>query len=403
MNLDEIKYAVQGLRKRKTRSWLTVLSILIGITAIFSLVSFGIGISRYVDRLADEAGRDKLFIQAKGIGAPGIDKNFFITKEEIDFVGKIKGVKDIAGWYLRAGEITFKNEKRFNFVIGLDPAKIDFIDEAFTVTVSKGRRLKKHDFDKVVLGYNYQFDDKIFKKRVKLGDRIKINGRPYRVIGFYEEVGNPTDDANIYLTLEAMELLYDGIKDKFGAVVIRAEKGIEPSKLAEKIEEKLRKFKGQEEGKEDFFVQSFEDALATFSTILNVINSILVLIALISLIVASVNIMNTMYTAVLERTNEIGVMKAIGAQNKDILLIFMFEAGLLGFVGGLIGVVAGFLVASTGGAIAAAAGFSSLQPYFPWWLWTGSVLFSFLVGVASGFLPALQASRLQAVDALRYE
>ncbi len=403
MNLDEIKYSLQNLRKRKTRSFLTVLSILIGITSIFALVSFGIGIGNYMNTLADEAGRDKIFIQAKGIGAPGLDENFFITTDEINFISKIKGVNEITGWYLKVGKIEFKEEVKFNFVVGLDPDKLDFVDEIATATVYKGRHLKKGDLNKVVLGYNYQFDDKIFKKKIKLGDKIKVNEEPYEVVGFYEEIGNPGDDANVYMSFKATESLYDDIKDKFGIAIIRAEKNIEPGKLAEKIEEKLRKFKDQEKGKEDFFVQTFEDALATFGTILNVINGILVLIALISVIVASVNIMNTMYTAVLERTSEIGVMKAIGAQNKDILFIFIFESGLLGTVGGLIGVTFGFLIASAGGAIAAASGFSSLQPHFPWWLWVGSLMFSFLVGAGSGLLPAFQASRLQAVEALRYE
>ena len=113
MNIYEIKYALQNFRKRKLRSGLTILSILIGITAIFSLLSFGIGIQRYIDTLADQAGRDKLFIQAKGIGAPGTDENFFLAKNDVDFVSKIKGVDEIVGMYFRAGEIKFDEQKKF--------------------------------------------------------------------------------------------------------------------------------------------------------------------------------------------------------------------------------------------------------------------------------------------------
>ena len=130
---------------------------------------------------------------------------------------------------------------------------------------------------------------------------------------------------------------------------------------------------------------------------------VLVLIALISLVVASVNIMNTMYTSTIERTQEIGVMKAIGARNKDILFIFVFEAGVLGMLGGLFGVTLGFLVSSAGGAAAAAAGYTSLQPIFPLALTLSCILFSTAVGAGAGFLPALQASKLKPVDALRYE
>jgi putative ABC transport system permease protein len=216
-------------------------------------------------------------------------------------------------------------------------------------------------------------------------------------------VGSPTDDAQIYVTKEQFELLYPSDKDKYGYVMIRAEKDIPTKELADRIMEKLRKHKGQEKGKEDFYVQSFEDLIKTFTTIITVINSILVLIALISLVVASVNIMNTMYTAVLERTKEIGVMKAVGARNSDILVIFIFESGLLGMLGGIIGVILGYVVATIGGGFAAGAGYALLKPIFPWTLILGCIMFAFLIGAGSGVLPAIRASKLHPVDSLRYE
>jgi len=120
-------------------------------------------------------------------------------------------------------------------------------------------------------------------------------------------------------------------------------------------------------------------------------------------LVAAVNIMNTMYTAVLERTKEIGIMKAIGSRNRYILMIFFFESGILGLIGGTIGILFGYGLAKMGGAIAAEAGYALLQPFFPWWLTVGCLTFAFLVGATSGFFPALQASKLKPVDALRYE
>ena len=176
-----------------------------------------------------------------------------------------------------------------------------------------------------------------------------------------------------------------------------------PTELAERIKEKLRKHNNQEEGEENFFVQSFEDALQTFGNIITIINSVLVLIAVISMIVAFVNIMNTMYTAVLERTKEIGIMKSIGARNEFIRFIFVLEAGLLGFIGGILGVILGFIVAKIGGTTAANAGFSLLKPTFPIWLTLGCIAFATLVGACSGYFPARQASKLKPVDALRYE
>ena len=403
MNVDGIKYSIKNIFQRRLRSSLTVLSILIGITSIFALVSFGLGIQNYVNTIADEAGRDKLFIQAKGVGAPGTDENFFISQDDIDFVEKIRGVDEITGMYLKAGEIGFRDQDKFNFVAGLDPGQIDFVEEVFTVDVERGRSLKKGDTNKAVLGFNYQLDDNIFDRGVKLGDKIEINDVVFDVVGFYSELGNPSDDANVYLTIPAFESLYDGIKGKFGWGMVRADQGIGSAAVASKIEEKLRKFKDQDPGKEDFFVQTFDDALATFGAVIGVINGVLLLIALISLVVASVNIMNTMYTAVLERTREIGVMKAIGARNNEILFIFVFESGMLGLFGGLLGILLGYWLARLGGNIAAASGFAALQPIFPWFLIFGCLFFAFMVGAGAGFLPAIQASRQKPVEALRYE
>ena len=403
MNIHEITYSLQNLKKRKLRSWLTILSILIGITAIFTLLSFGIGIKKYVDQVADESGRNKLFIQAKGIGAPGTDESFFLSRSDVDFVSKIKGVDKIVGMYFKAGEINLDNEKRFHYVIGSDTDNLDFIEESFAVNIIKGRQLKKSDTNKAVLGYNYQFKEKIFKKAVRLGDKIEINGNSFEVVGFYDEVGNPQDDSNIFITNEAFEMSYPDRKDKFGFVILSSQRDARPSELAPKIEEKLRKHKGQNKGKEDFFVQTFEDALATFTTIINIINGMLVLIALVSLVVAFVNIMNTMYTSILERTKEIGVMKAIGAKNSDILIVFIVESGLIGFIGGLLGVALGYIISSIGGSIAASSGFALLKPSYPIALVIGCLFFSFLVGAAAGFLPARKAASLRPVDALRYE
>src|SRR3989338_5467281 len=372
MNFGEMRYSLQSLFHRKIRSWLTILSILIGIAAIFTLVSFGLGIQNYVKEISEEAGTDKLFIQAKSIGAPGTDPNFFITDNDIDFVSKIKDVDEASGFYISVGEIEFRNDRDNAFVIGLDLSKEDLVKESLTLDVFEGRFLKEGESNKVLLGYNYQFEDKIFKNAIKAGDKIEINGHSLEVVGFLEEAGNPSDDSNIYLGYSAIEELFPKVKDKFGYAIIRANKNVDTKILAERIHE-------------------------TLGTILAVINGVLVLIALVSLLVAVVNITNTMYTAVLERTNEIGVMKAIGAQRSNIIFIFIFESGLLGMIGGIIGVIIGYIVSKSAGAFAASAGFALLQPIFPIYLIVGSILLAFLVGTVGGTLPAIKASKLNPV------
>jgi putative ABC transport system permease protein len=403
MNPDLIKYALLNVKKRKLRSSLTVLSILIGVTAIYALVSFGVGLQNYIDVLASEAGVDKMFLQARGIGAPGMDKSFFLSKEDLDLVEKINGVQEMSALYSQTAQVRKDRQVKFVFIFGLDTDHLDLIHQAFAVDVEVGRRLKEGDLDKVLLGYNYQLENRIFEEPVSLGEKIEIKGKKFEVIGFQEAVGNPQDDSNIFMTYEAFEAMFPADKDKFGWAIIQANKNVDVSLLAERIGDRLRRHKGQEEGKEDFFVQTFEDALATFNNIIGVLNGILVLIALISVVVAGINTTNTMYTAVLERTKEIGVMKAVGARNSSILFVFVIESGLVGMVGGIIGVLLGFLISSAGGAIAAAGGFGFLSPAFPWWLTLGCIMFAFCVGALAGLMPAYRASKLKPVDALRYE
>jgi len=188
MKIGEIKYSLQNLVHRKLRSFLSVLSILIGITAIFALVSFGLGMRDYMEGIAEEAGTNKIYLQGKGPGIPGLDPNFFFTKEEADFIGKIKGVDEVVGMYFTTPQIEFKDQKKYAFIVGVDPAKTKLVDELFTVTVEKGRHLKKGDLYKVVLGYSYRFDEKFFDRKVEAGDKVKIDGVQFDVIGFMKKL-----------------------------------------------------------------------------------------------------------------------------------------------------------------------------------------------------------------------
>ncbi|MBW2975499.1 ABC transporter permease [Candidatus Woesearchaeota archaeon] len=406
MILDLLKYSVSNLWSRKMRSFLTVLSILIGITAIFALISFGQGINKYMNDFAQEMGTDKVFLMPGGglAQAPGTS-NILFTEDDMEFLKKSNGVDEATGMMIDSGKIEFKDFKeKYPYVIGLSTESSEkrLVEEMFGgIQIIEGRALKKGDALKATLGYSYTIPDKMFKKAISVGDKIEINDVEAEVIGFYEEIGNPGDDSNVYLSSEGFEEIFD--TDEFEYIYLRVAAGQDPSEVAERIKEKFRKRRGQKEGEEDFTVQTFEDMMATFANMINILNGILVMIALISLVVAAVNITNTMYTSVLERTKEIGIMKSIGSRNEQILRIFVIESGILGLIGGVLGVLLGYGIAKIGQAIARAAGLSFLSPYFPLWLTIGCLLFAFLVGTLAGILPAIQASKQKPVESLRYE
>ncbi|MFH0831873.1 MAG: ABC transporter permease [archaeon] len=395
-----IKYSLKNIYKRKTRSWLTVISVLIGIASITALVSFGYGISEYTSSFAQQMGQDKLIMMARGISM--LDTNVIMNKSDIDTIDRVNGVKEASGMYVVSAEIIYNKQKRYAMVAGIDYKNYgEFAEELMTVKILKGNRLAGTEKSKVILGYNYMIPDKIFTKPVDLGGKVNINGLDFEVLDFYGEIGNPSDDSNIYITDVAAEQIFNS--KNYMEIFIRASPGVDTAALAEKITVDLRKERHQKEGTEDFFVQTFEQVIETFNSILNGIIAVVLLIALISVIVASVNIMNTMYASILERTREIGIFKAIGARNSEILLIFVMESGILSMIGGIIGLLIGMGIAKIAGIAISAAGYSAFKPFFSWQLSFGVLLFAFLVGIASGFVPAMQASKLKPVEALRYE
>ena len=403
---DILKYSMSGLWQRKTRSLLTVLSILIGITAIFLLISFGQGINFWVNDFAKEMGTDKIFLMpGSGLSAPPGESNIKFNDDDIDFIKKINGVEEATGSIMSTAKVKFKDYKEvYPYAMGFstESSERKLVEEMFGgIDILEGRAIKKGDVLKAVLGYSYLVPNKMFRKAVSVGDKIEVNDIEVEVVGFYEEIGSPQDDAQIYMSLEGAEEIFD--TDEYEYVYIRSAAGQKPGEVADRINEKFRKHRGQKEGEEDFVAQTFEDMLATFTNILLILNGVLVIIALISIAVAAVNITNTMYTSVLERTKEIGIMKAVGAKNRAILLIFVMESGFLGLVGGVIGVFVGYGFASLGGIIARSYGLGLLSPYFPLWLWVGCLVFAFVVGAGSGLLPARQASLQRPVESLRYE
>jgi putative ABC transport system permease protein len=325
-----------------------------------------------------------------------------LSDEDLEAVRGVRGIDSASALVFKLARVTFKGENKYTFVSGIEDPEIDFekMIESFGVEMEQGRGAEGDR--ETVLGKNFITGD-FFDAQVKVGDKIEIEGKKFRVVGSVSEIGNPQDDANVYLTFDAALDLFELSEDELDFIYATASKGEEPSVVGERIKKKLRKLHDLEEGDEDFTVSTAEDYMETFGIVLTVVQIVLIGIAAISLLVGGVNIANTMYTSVLERTNEIGIMKAIGAKNSDVFLLFLIESGILGLVGGIAGIAAGIGLSKLVAFGAASAGWTFIQTLFPWYLTFGALLFSFAVGAIAGTLPARQASKLKPVDALRYE
>jgi putative ABC transport system permease protein len=397
MNAESIKYSLRNLRQRKTRSFLTIFSIFIGIMTIFIFISFGMGLFEYIEDITTGSSVDKLIIQSK-LGM-GLDDTFALTEDDVNAVKSVGGVYDAAGSYFKSAQIEYKDELKFSLLFGYDPKK-PLVMESFEIDILEGRELRSGDNNEVVLGYNFLFEDKIFSEPISLNDKIEIQGEDFKVVGFYDKVGNPQDDAQIYITEEALEELYPNAS--YGWIIAKIDIG-DREIIIENVEKSLRKERDLEKGKEDFYVQSFEDLIESYTGVLDIIVGFIILIALISVLVSAINTANTIITSVLERYKEIGILKAIGARNSEVLKIFLFESSFLGFVSGVVGVIAGLVLTLIAKAILDSVGYGFLSPSYSPWLFIGCILFATLTGAISGMVPAYRASKIDPVDALRYE
>ncbi len=395
---ESIKYSLRNLSHRKTRSAFTIISILVGIATIFIFVSFGLGLYKYIDEISSGSSADKIMIQPKGLA--GMDPTFSFSEKELGVVERTSGVYEASGVYFKTAEVQKGKVKKYTYVIAYDPKK-PLIMSIFNIDVEMGRELQPGDSG-VVLGYNYLLPDKIFSKPYELNDNIEINGKKIKVIGFYESVGSPPDDAQIYVTNDFIKELYPNETLPYNWIVAKVDvSNIE--RVTKDVEKNLRKERNLDEGKEDFYVQSYDAMIESYSMILDIVIGFIILIALISVFVSAVNTANTMITSVLERVKEIGVIKSIGGQNSEIFSIFLFESSFLGFAAGVLGVIFGWIISFTGGKILTSLGYGFLQPYSPFWLFLSGIAFATLTGAISGVVPAIRASKINPVDALRYE
>jgi putative ABC transport system permease protein len=404
MNSEFFKIATRNLQKRKLRSSLTLLGVFIAITTIFVLTSLSLGLQMAVEKQFEQLGADKIYVMAGGtMESGGVGSNVVLTEEDLKVVEKVQGVKDAGAYVIGNAKIGFANQVRFAMVLGSEPEDMKMFEQGGGFgEIAEGRSLEKGDSKYVNIGSQYKYN-KFFSRPVELGDEIEINDVKYKVKGIMEPIGNPQDDRNIYLPLDEFRELFN-ISERIDTMIVQTEKGEDVKDIAEKIDKKLMRHRDVDEKTRDYSLLTPEELLKTFNSVLGIITIFLVGIGGISLIVGGIGVANTMYTSVLERTKEIGVMKAVGAENDDIRNIFLIESGILGLFGGIIGVISGILTSKFLEYIAVNyIGTNLLQAAIPPYLIIGCLCFAFFVGAVSGTMPAIRASSIKPVNALRYE
>lgn len=404
MIADYFKYAFASLTRRKLRSWLTLIGILIGIASVVSLISLGEGLRAAITSQFGISSTEVITVQAGGLtgyGPPGTGVTNPITKDDAKAIERISSVK----LTVTRNIVTLKMDFNDKQIIGygtdvLDGEKRKFIYEQLEVGAEEGRLLKDGDTNVVVLGNNYLKDDTIFGKKVVVGNTVLVNDKPFKVVGIMEKKGSFILD-NVILMNEKPLKDIANLGDAVSIIAVQVRDKELMNSAKEDIEKLLRKRRDVKKGEEDFQVSTPQAAMQSVNSILMGVQIFIVMIASISIFVGAIGIVNTMTTSVLERKKHIGVMKAIGAKNSDIFMQFFIESGLMGLIGGILGILLGVILGYFGTlGINNFVGADTL-PKINFILIFGALLGSFIIGAIAGIVPAMKAAKQEPVEALR--
>ena len=386
--------AVNSIFHRKLRSWLTIIGIIIGVAAMISLITLSRGLENTIQEQFETFGANRILISSRGFQGPGTASQG-LTIDDVDTIEKISGFDYVIPAIFRSSEIINNKEVAFTLVAAIPSEDFQDFFEDSGIEIKEGRFIKSGEKSAAIIGARAAKE--MFSKELRIGNKIEINKHEFKVVGILEEVGNSQDDNQINIPLETAREVFNE-PDHVDTIIAQAKTDTDIPALQRKIEKELE----QKRDDTNFQVLTATQILEQISQVLGIMQVVLVGIAAISLIVGAIGIMNSMYTSVLERTKDIGIMKAVGARNLDIMKIFLIESGLMGLVGGIFGTALGTIVALIVEKISSQSGFL-LIIRIEYGLLLFGLLFAFLVGMISGALPAYQASKLRPVDALRYE
>ncbi|MDI9395347.1 MAG: ABC transporter permease [Euryarchaeota archaeon] len=461
-----LRIAFNMVKANKLRSWLTIIGVIIGIASVMAIVTTGEYFQEQVTKTLEDLGGDTIVIvpsypfnfeeadhshvEAESDSAGGSEsvgggesvggsesvggdisvgesdsgtdsgdpviyeevKAPELTKKDVFTISRISGVQYVNVNVNHGATLEFGGKKTHVYVSGVDPR---VWPEITNKKVGEGRMLQPGDRTSVVISGELANNVELGRK-IRVNQMILLNGKSYRVIGILADEGGLLGgfgfDSSIFMPYEEVYYLpgndveaYSGEKkrDVYDSIEVKLYKNADYKSTLKEIEDRLRLSRKVDEKTQDFYVYSGKEAMESVGKVISGLTAFLAFIAGISLLVGSTGIANTMFTSVLEKTKEIGIMKAIGAQNKDIMLIFLCNAAMISLVGGIIGILLGTAAVQ---AILLLISIKMQTPFEFALSIKGTIiatLVSIIVGLIAGLVPAKNASELKPVDALRYE
>jgi putative ABC transport system permease protein len=399
--------AVESLTANKLRTALTMLGIVIGVASVISMLAIGQGASSSITSSIESMGTNLLYVMPSNEGTNPQPLTLADAEAIIDS-GGAPSVVAVAPTVQRNMDVTYAGASTSTTILGVTPNYTAVRNE----TVASGRFITQADIDDhatvAVIGSDVV--DELFGSSASvLGQKIRIGSNLYQVVGILESKGGTSmgsSDNQVIVPISTAQvriITHSNAHDEVNQISVAVVDAEHVESALTEVTSILRsRHDIRTDTGDDFDVTSTEAFTEAATSITGILTVFLGGIAGISLLVGGIGIMNIMLVSVIERTKEIGLRKAVGARDSDIMLQFMVESLIIGLVGGLIGVLAGWGISSLIGSVSTFGG-TTLIPEIS----VGSVLmavgFSVAVGLIFGLYPANRASKLEPVEALRTE
>ncbi len=396
------KTAFANFKRNKIRTFLTSLGILIGVASVVLLMAVGTGLKNYIQNQFESLGTNLLTVMPgqllqngsfRSSGGPGTFNGVEFDERDVITLQRIRGARMVVPVFVKGITVSSSNKSEYSDLYGASeeifPSRN--LETEYGDIFTRTDNLKRAKV--VVLGP--KIAEKLFGGSAEaIGRSITLENQTYRVKGVLKPkggggFGGPDFDSFVYAPYKST--ISFNPRKTFFTLLVNAEDGVNLDTLRESIQNTLSRRYNEDE----YSVIKQTEILNAITSIFGVLNSVLVLIGAISLIVGGIGIMNIMYVTVVERTKEIGIRRAIGATQQQILYQFLTESVLLSLTGGIAGILVSYAITF------------AIRNSFPAQISVTSVIIAFgvstLIGVGFGVFPARAAAKLSPIEAIRYE
>ena len=395
---ETINFAFKNIMHRKLRSFLTILGIVVGIATIVLLLSLSLGIEASVVGSFESLGSNYVIVLPTSNLQSGVFNKVLYTRDA-DALRHLAGVDAVAGEILvQNAPLQFRRKITSGNIQGTEIQALIRYTNASGISFRSGGYFKPSDKSSVVIGAKVA--DEYFDDKVYVGNQILINNKPFRVSGIFNKSAGALQDLDDSITMDvdsARELFPNSTpNDQVYDIFIVVAPGADPEAVAQDVKDTLARRRKSNPDKPDFTVITAASALEQIREVTAILSVFLGFVATIALVVGAIGISNAMFTSVMERTKDIGIMKAIGAPNSAVLRMFLVESIMVSGIGGIIGILIGCAASLLISAFVTKTVINA-------WVIFGALAVSLFFGAVSGYFPARQAAKLPAIVALRRE